>query len=90
MTKFFPGQQFNGDEVGEGSILVCLEHDASAAQSAAALCGLPSDLIGEVTQFADLLASPVKSVVVLAERNGFYTDPNRPEDKDSFHDVGDY
>ena len=90
MTKFFPGQQFNGDEVGEGSILVCLEHDVSAARSAAALCGLPSDLVGEVAQFTDLLASPVKSVVVLAERNGFYTDPGRPEDQDSFHDVGDY
>ena len=78
-TQFFPGQQFNGDQVGEGSILVCLEHDVSAARSAAALSGLPSDLVGEVAQFTDLLASPVKSLVVLAERNGFYTVPDRPE-----------
>ena len=56
---------------------VCLEHDVSAARSAAALCGLPSDLVGEVAQFTDLLASPVKSLVVLAERNGFYTVPKR-------------
>ena len=79
-TRFFPGQQFNGDEVGEGSVLVCLEHDVSAARSALTSSGLPSDLVGEVTQFADILASPVKSVVVLAERNGFYTAPYIPDD----------
>ena len=89
-TQFFPGQQFNGDQVGEGSILVCLEHDVSAARSAAALSGLPSDLVGEVAQFTDLLASPVKSLVVLAERNGFYTIPDTREDQDSYEDVGDY
>ena len=92
MTKFFPGQQFNGDQVGEGSILVCLEHDVSAARSAAALSGLPSDLVGEVAQFTDLLASPVKSLVVLAERNGFYTVPDRPDreqDSDGY-ELEDY
>ena len=91
-TQFFPGQQFNGDQVGEGSILVCLEHDVSAARSAAALSGLPSDLVGEVAQFTDLLASPVKSLVVLAERNGFYTVPDRPEreqDSDGY-ELEDY
>jgi len=72
--------------------LVCLEHDVSAARSAAALSGLPSDLVGEVAQFTDLLASPVKSLVVLAERNGFYTVPNRPEreqDSDGY-ELEDY
>ena len=91
-TQFFPGQQFNGDQVGEGSILVCLEHDVSAARSTAALSGLPSDLVGEVAQFTDLLASPVKSLVVLAERNGFYTVPDRPEreqDSDGY-ELEDY
>ena len=69
-----------------------IEHDVSAARSAAALSGLPSDLVGEVAQFTDLLASPVKSLVVLAERNGFYTVPKRDlgEEEDSDGYVEDY
>ena len=65
----------------------------SAARSAVALSGLPSDLVGEVAQFTDLLASPVKSLVVLAERNGFYTVPKRDlgeEEGSDGYELEDY
>lgn len=71
-THFFAGIQFNGDPLGEGSLLIAFEHDVGASSS------------------SDLLAAPIKSIVVLAERSGRPTHAWKPGDGGYYENTGDY